>query len=83
LLRPLTSGNIAAIEPYHHVPVSSSGRIITPSDPEKQSNIGGGLYGGQKQAAQTRPSVGDSITHVGKEGMCLMLPMVFMYPVDL
>lgn len=61
LLRPLTSGNIAAIEPYHHVPVTSS-------DPEKQSSVSGGIYGGQKQAAQIRPIVGDGITHLGKEG---------------
>jgi hypothetical protein len=66
LLRPLTSGNIAAIEPYHHVPVSS----VTSSDPEKQSSVSGGKYGGQKQAAQIRPIVGDGITHLGKEGVC-------------
>jgi hypothetical protein len=63
LLRPLTSGNIAAIEPYHHVPVTSS-------DPEKQSIVSGGIYVGQKQAAQIRPIVGDGITHLGKEGVC-------------
>lgn len=63
MLRPLTSGNVATIEPYHHVPVTSS-------DPEKQSSVSGGIYGGQKQAAQIRPIVGDGITHLGKEGVC-------------
>jgi hypothetical protein len=83
LLRPMTSGNIAAVEPYHHVPINSSGQSITSSDPEKQSNTGSGPYGGQKQAAQTRPIVGDGIAHLGKEGVCLILLKFAIYPVDL
>jgi hypothetical protein len=65
-MRPLPGSNIAAIEPYHHVPVNS----ITSSDPEKQSSVGEGLYGGQKQSLHTHPGVVDAITHLEKEGMC-------------
>jgi hypothetical protein len=69
LLRPVTSGNIAAIEPYHHVPVNSSARSITSSDPEKQSNNGTGPYSVQKQTVQTRSAVGDGVAHLSKEGV--------------
>jgi hypothetical protein len=65
-MRPLTGTNIAAIEPYHHVPVNS----VASSDPEKQSSISGGIYGGQKQAVLAPSSVGDGITHLEKEGVC-------------
>ena len=64
-MRPLPGSNIAAIEPYHHVPVNS----ITVSDPEKQSNIADGVYGGQKQTVHSHSSAVDAITHLEKEGM--------------
>jgi len=66
-MRPLPGSNIAAIEPYHHVPVNS----ITSSDPEKQSGVTDGVYGGsQKQTVHSHSSAVDAITHLEKEGMC-------------
>ncbi|XP_054260694.1 apoptosis-stimulating of p53 protein 2-like isoform X3 [Macrosteles quadrilineatus] len=35
LLRPLTAGNIAAIEPYHHVPSDTQEHVRQPLRPEK------------------------------------------------
>lgn len=81
LLRPVTSGNIAAVEPYHHVPVNSSGRTVTSGDPDKQPDAGGGSYGGQKQPAHSRPTAGDGIAHLGKEGVRLAFPtLVILCP---